>query len=486
MRSTVRRVPASDSPSRQPTAVRPPSPQKQGVTSATLQRSPTSLAPHEFLTLQQQVGNRAVQTMLQPTQGAPTTIQRKVVPDGEGKYYDDRDPDKTLFDTEKEAYQHAQKNFRLWEARKLKQMKEELFAPSKSKSKVLKKESPSKSFIASLEKSLLETDKIVESLDQLMKELGSGDLGSLVEEEPSSKFSPLKVPLKKAQERYGALGKEKWREFIRGAHHGSGPTAYDSDGTRFGSKLKNNKKYSSSIQDADDYVGNTLGQPLTLKEYQKIHDLATQHLNPIDFRGKKNDITVTLLESHGEKEGLKELRNQKVLGNSVNPLQIRQEAGPQMTWSGELEYVREHTIAPTAMDKEKVMEATQEILDNYYKAISLTDNPDTLLEIIADTHQRLTRLHPFEDANTRTNLLILNKFLTECGMHPAVINDPKNAYLKKLATWKKEIHEGLLAWEKFGKKVEAVGSELLLKKSNSNDQKGDKGSKDDFDLDDLL
>lgn len=82
-----------------------------------------------------------------------------------------------------------------------------------------------------------------------------------------------------------------------------------------------------------------------------------------------------------------------------------------------------------------------QILSNYYKKIETTD--DKVREIVILVHE-LELLHPFDDANCRTIvMLLLNKLLIEQELSPTVLTNPNRFDVFSIDELCKEVKDGM-------------------------------------------
>lgn len=66
---------------------------------------------------------------------------------------------------------------------------------------------------------------------------------------------------------------------------------------------------------------------------------------------------------------------------------------------------------------------------------------------IADLFQRLEWLHPFQDGQGRTDLVILAKLLSEENSHPLILKHPYASTYSLLHEWQDNLKTGLKCWE---------------------------------------
>lgn len=270
--------------------------------------------------------------------------------------------------------------------------------------------------------------------------------GYMVEHDKGKDFFPyIALNLENPRVIDGGLGTNKWREGVRGKDQNMGVTAYDDEGTKYGRTLPEGQSYSTSIHKAQAIVSETLGMELTPELIEAIHHQSTEHLSHTpDWRNKRSGedydgrIGIGLLDEHFEPEGAEELAR---------------EPSKPMTYYGARgggSSRPEHRLGTRAMSTEEVQDALGQILATYKERIARARNREEVFDSIAQFSQSLARLHPFEDANTRTNMLLLNKLLVENGFPPSIVHDPKHFYLNTLESWKVKILEGMDTWYEHG------------------------------------
>jgi hypothetical protein len=81
-----------------------------------------------------------------------------------------------------------------------------------------------------------------------------------------------------------------------------------------------------------------------------------------------------------------------------------------------------------------------------------TNKPEEImekkLELIADLFQKLEWLHPFQDGQGRTDLILLSKLLSEYGFNPPILMEPYVSSYVPLNDWVKYLKEGMKDWQK--------------------------------------
>jgi hypothetical protein len=257
------------------------------------------------------------------------------------------------------------------------------------------------------------------------------------------------------QQAWDALGDEKWREYSPARERESDLRGRDASDKPFGGKAQGS--YSKSLENAQAHVRATLGQPMTAEAYLALHETATAHLHSMyhrpehSWRDRKSNINVELLPEHAEPQGIAEL---KTGGDMYYGAPVRAHVyggGDDEGGSGGQMLMQQrpmHRLSPKAMDTDDIRKrVNQHFADHYDEVARAGDDDHKKIAAVARVTQSLQRLHPFSDGNTRTLALVRNKLLTEAGLHPAIMADPKRAYLMSHDTWTKDIQEGLERWK---------------------------------------
>ena len=100
-----------------------------------------------------------------------------------------------------------------------------------------------------------------------------------------------------------------------------------------------------------------------------------------------------------------------------------------------------------SMNRGQVRQIYNKFLSEFYGDIDRSRTSDEKLWAIAKLHQRLEWLHPVRDGTSRTSIALMNKNLTDCGFHPAILEFPHVSSSLSLGEWKAYLQAGLLKWE---------------------------------------
>ena len=283
---------------------------------------------------------------------------------------------------------------------------------------------------------------------------GSFDQGIIIKEVPSGYlvqhdrgqdvFPYIQLNLEDPRAIDAALGDDKWREGVRGKDQHKGITAYDAEGTDWGRRLPEGQSYSASMAKAQSRVSSSLGSELSPEMIESVHHQTTEHMSVTpDWRNQKSgnhydgNIGIGLLDEHFEPKGREEMASEP--SKPMSYYGVDHSSGRA-----------EHRMATRSMSTEEVQAALRQILATYQKVIARAESREEVFDAIARFSQSLARLHPFDDANTRTNMLLLNKLLVENGFPPSIVEDPKHFYLNTLESWKAKILQGMDTWYEHG------------------------------------
>ena len=100
---------------------------------------------------------------------------------------------------------------------------------------------------------------------------------------------------------------------------------------------------------------------------------------------------------------------------------------------------------------------TQKLFDRYNRKMRevntlLKDCPNEVeskrlreekIDLIADLYQLLEWLHPFQDGQGRTDLVLLAKLLSDQGFNPAILEEPYFSSTATPAQWRAHLREGI-------------------------------------------
>lgn len=305
-------------------------------------------------------------------------------------------------------------------------------------------------------KSLLRQTELLDEVERLLragKALDTGFLGfrhrdSRQQKRQAGQSLLLEIAAERArisnekdrlQTIFDRAGDEIWRQYIdlKQQHFGSAVFDQGLHGKR------PEPGYLGSMADAHQTARAHLGEKLTVGMYEEIHNDAYSHGDAENQGWSIGGDKVKMARNQASNEIMNSMR-QPTYAAVVKELNDR---GVPLGDTIESIAVQENTLefklSFRGKNQATVKEKLQAILDDFYQEVEVSDNP---LLVIGKLHKRLEYLHPFKDANTRTNLVILNKVLVEYGYAPAILDEPNQSYLQTTEEWADLIWKGVQRW----------------------------------------
>ncbi len=254
------------------------------------------------------------------------------------------------------------------------------------------------------------------------------------------------------QKIYWGLGRDnKWMECIDGRYHHLGKYVFDR-GTHQGTVEPG---FIASMEETFGFVHNFINSKIDADWYLLLHKHTCAHFNGDPtaflmgqekvgvFRTSDDYINCTLAgvyavtpEARAEFQALDQA--------------LKREFG-ESYGLGEMVYTDASQTATRlnykAMSRDQVRRIFNKFLFEFYQEVESATTPDQRLLAIARLHQRLEWLHPVRDGTARTSTALMNKFLTDYGFHPAILEYPHVSSSYGLAQWKQYLQNGLLKWE---------------------------------------
>jgi hypothetical protein len=254
------------------------------------------------------------------------------------------------------------------------------------------------------------------------------------------------------QKIYWGLGREnKWMECIDGRYHQLGKYTFDR-GYHSGTVEPG---FIASMEESFTFANNFINSKIDADWYLLLHKHTCAHFNGDPtiylmgqekvgvFRGSDDGICCRLAspyyavtrEGRAEFEALDQALKTE-FGNSYGLGEMVYEAAQRTT-----------RLSYKTMSRYQVSRIFNKFLGEFYQEIDRATTPDQKLWAIARLQQRLEWLHPVRDGTSRTSTVLLNKFLTDYGFHPALLEYPHVSSCYGLAQWKQYLQDGLLKWE---------------------------------------
>lgn len=251
---------------------------------------------------------------------------------------------------------------------------------------------------------------------------------------------------------YLGLGKEKWRECIDGRyHHLNNKNCFDTGA--HGGVVE--PGFINSMEKAFKFAEDYLNLKVNADWYLRLHKRTCGHFyrnfnvfimgqeKVGVFRDSVDELQCVFRPPHYQvsQEGFSEF---KALDSA-----LIQEFGDAYGL-GEMSAPNREgcvTLIYKVMSQDQVRRVFDKFLGEFYQEIDKAESSDDKLWAIARLHQRLEWLHPVTDGTSRTSMVLMNKFLTDCGFHPAILDYPHVSSSFGLKQWKEYLQAGLLKWE---------------------------------------
>jgi hypothetical protein len=253
---------------------------------------------------------------------------------------------------------------------------------------------------------------------------------------------------------YWGLGKEnKWKECIDGRYHHLGKHVFDR-GTHQGTVEVG---FIASMEEAFTFVERFINRKINADWFLNLHRHTCAHFN--------GDPAVFLMGQ--EKVGVFRTSDDSIHCHLAPPhygtssaakaefealdQELKRELGPPFGL-GEMIYTDAFSQAIRlnykVMSAQQIRQIFDRFLNVFYQEVERARCPDEKLLAIAKLHQRLEWLHPVKDGTARTSTALLNKFLTDYGFHPAILEYPHVSSSYTLHQWKDYLQQGLVKWER--------------------------------------
>jgi hypothetical protein len=288
---------------------------------------------------------------------------------------------------------------------------------------------------------------------------------------------------RKNGEKFLGLGDDKaWMEIIDGRYHDLGANTFD-EGLHAPVKEDNEEEddgvehfgddedaevyaepgYLSSMMNARKYVANTMGQKMDDKYLEQIHNRSAAHKqNGDDYHsGYRNqndtEVSVSYSANTADEQGdyepgepqtaLEELDPNITRAFHTEGFDIDNDESAVENAPETLGNENDLNLWFKTKSAEQVRAEVNKIMKDYYAAIKTAVTRRQKLVVVSTIHRRLENLHPFIDANTRTNRLVLHRMLVENGMSPVILENPLEVHLKSNEEWADHLDEGMTKWE---------------------------------------
>ena len=247
---------------------------------------------------------------------------------------------------------------------------------------------------------------------------------------------------------YRRLGSYQWKEVIDGEYHRFGKYVFD-EGLH-GHEVE--PGYLKSIEQARDFIEQTLGQPITSEFYLALHKIACGHFNGAGTGtwigqnkiGVFRQITDNISWRNSEISPEAEAEFVKLDLGTVT----RSSAGATVRYKIRSAAEVETLFKAYVRELEEAIEAAQHLFSDLPADIAREKKRDHILLAIARFTQLHDWLHPVADGTGRLEMLLTGKLLVENGFHPVLLQDPYVSGRKELAIWKDTLNQGLIRWRR--------------------------------------
>ncbi len=257
---------------------------------------------------------------------------------------------------------------------------------------------------------------------------------------------------------YWGLGRDnKWMECVDGVYHHLGRHVFD-HGSHGGTVEPG---FIQSMEKACIFVENFLNFKIDADWYLLLHKRTCSHFNGGPaflmgqekvgvFRGSDDHISCHLNPPHYP------VTPQARAEFRALDQQLKREFGDsyglgEMTFTDAARTCTHLTYK--TMNRMQIRHVFNKFLNEFYQEIEQSTTPDQKLWAIAKLQQRLEWLHPVRDGTARTSTVLMNKFLTDCGFHPAILEYPHRSSSLSMAQWKEYLQDALLKWEERKKRL---------------------------------
>jgi hypothetical protein len=254
------------------------------------------------------------------------------------------------------------------------------------------------------------------------------------------------------QKIYWGLGRDnKWMECIDGRYHNLGKYVFDR-GTHQGTVEPG---FIASMEETFGFVNNFINSEITADWYLLLHKHTCAHFNGDPSAFLMGQEKVGVFRTNDDHIGCTLAGIYAVTPEGRSEFQaldqaLKREFGDSYGL-GEMVYTDASQTSTRlnykAMSREQVGRIFNKFLDEFYREVKGATTPDQKLWAIARLQQRLEWLHPVRDGTARTSTALMNKFLTDYGFHPAILEYPHVSSSYGLAQWKQYLQNGLLKWE---------------------------------------
>ena len=121
----------------------------------------------------------------------------------------------------------------------------------------------------------------------------------------------------------------------------------------------------------------------------------------------------------------------------VEPIAVVSQLETTYPWKMKIEY-----------KNDRVEPIVNQLFNNYAANIRKAKSDDEKILAVADLYQMLEWLHPFKDGQGRTDIILKEKLLCDCGLTPSILDAPYFSTFAPLNEWFTYLKEGMDRWKK--------------------------------------
>ncbi len=249
---------------------------------------------------------------------------------------------------------------------------------------------------------------------------------------------------------------DEWRQSINGEGKKKDRTrdAFTFDQGKHDSERKE-PGYIESIVSAHEFAFSR-NAPMTLEDYREIHRLAVLH------KGKKWH---TLRDS--EEIHMKWSEKEWATYRSSESLEEYKEANRLIDIDKELKVM---FFSYETNNPSEILDKIKSVIDEFYASVNKLmpahEGSKKILLAVAKMHKHLEYLHPYRDGNTRTNLVVLNRVLSDHNLGPVMFVNPNVVYYRSIQDWSEIIVRGCRRAIRYARKSEPPDESIEISKSD--------------------
>ena len=242
------------------------------------------------------------------------------------------------------------------------------------------------------------------------------------------------------QTTFTALGKREWMEVIDGIYHRFGELVFD-----WGLHGANREpRFLQSALSGRKFIIRNLGETTSLSLIKRLHFYMCSH-----FAGAR---TCTLISA----ESIGKFRSSSVcikwqVHKKSHPISEETRLLISSLKLGHFDPTspaeKKVTFHYAKFDEKEIAALISAHLSDYYKELKVAETIEQKLLAAASFFKKYSWTHPFHDGSGRVNIMLLQKHLTESGLHPVILNRPYRLATISAGAQVAYLKKGLKKWE---------------------------------------